>query len=141
MPDDVLFTWINSSTGKQESKTLKGTEMINSREAIGIWKVDNKSWKVYGTTSQLKALSDDYTRAQVDAGLPVGNPAPAFQQGTVKVGSGNPTQGFVLIVEWMDGKNFQKNATSFRKALEGENISHDPKSQDYTRYGSDTPLA
>ena len=67
MPDDVLFTWINSSTGKQESKTLKGADMINSREAIGIWKVDNKSWKVYGTTSQLKALSDDYTRAQVDA--------------------------------------------------------------------------
>ena len=131
MSDDVVFTW--TSGGKEQTRTLRAADKISSREGLGLWKVDNRAWKVYATTSQLNALSSDYTRAQVDAGLPVGTPAPSFQQGSVKQGTKPPTQGFVLIAQWMDGTNFQKTASNFRSALDKEKVPKDKTSTDYKR--------
>ncbi|KAI0697585.1 hypothetical protein BC835DRAFT_1413621 [Cytidiella melzeri] len=129
MADDVVFTY--TSGGKEIKTTLKGSERYNSREAIGIWKVNSKAWKVYGTTKQYQALSDDYRRADVAAGLPMGNPS--FQLGTVKVGNKTETQGFILITQWMEGTNFQKSASSFEAALAKEKLSKDTTTNDYKR--------
>lgn len=131
MADDVVFTW--TSGGKQQTETLSATKKISSREAVGLWIVGNSIWKVYATTSQLAKIDADYTRAQVDAGLPVGSPAPSFQQGLVKQGTRPVTQGFVLIAQLMDGTNFQKTNASFKSALTKENVSHDKTSTDYQR--------
>ncbi|KAI0724977.1 hypothetical protein C8Q72DRAFT_786381 [Fomitopsis betulina] len=117
----------------QQTETLSATKKISSREAVGLWIVGNSIWKVYATTSQLAKIDADYTRAQVDAGLPVGSPAPSFQQGLVKQGTRPVTQGFVLIAQLMDGTNFQKTNASFKSALTKENVSHDKTSTDYQR--------
>ncbi|EPS94957.1 hypothetical protein FOMPIDRAFT_1062930 [Fomitopsis schrenkii] len=131
MADDVVFTW--TSGGKQQTQKLLGKDKHASREAVGLWQVGSRGWKVYATTSQLSKIDADYTRAQVDAGLPVGTPAPAFQQGSVKQGTKPATDGFVLIAQWMDGTNFQKTAASFKSALTKERVSKDKNSTDYKR--------
>lgn len=131
MAENVVFTY--TSNGQQQTRTLLAADRIPSREALGLWQVGNRGWKVYATTAQLAAISADYTRAQVDAGLPVGTPPPAFQQGTVRQGTRPPTQGFVLIAQWMDGTNFQKTAASFRSALTRENVPRDRNSTDHRR--------
>lgn len=129
---DVVFTYI--SGGKKQTRVLHAHDKMSSREAIGLWKVDNCAWKVYATTSQLDALTDDYTHAQVDGGLPVGTPAPSFQVGTVKQGEKTETHGFVLIAQWMSGTNFQKTAAKFRSALAKEDVPKKKDSQDYDRF-------
>ncbi|KZT64544.1 hypothetical protein DAEQUDRAFT_717868 [Daedalea quercina L-15889] len=133
LPDEHYQSSVLAAGGKEQTKTLKGSDRISSREAVGLWKVNNRSWKVYATTSQLGALTADYDRAQIDAGLPVGTPAPAFQQGSVKQGSKRATEGFVMIAQWMEGANFQKTTASFKAALTKEKISHDKTSTDYKR--------
>ncbi|OCH92798.1 hypothetical protein OBBRIDRAFT_824535 [Obba rivulosa] len=104
MSADVTFTY--KSGGKDVTKTLTAAEMIPSREALGLWRVDGAAWKVYATTKQYQASSDDYRLANVAAGLPMGDPK--FQQGTVKQGTRLASQGFALITQWMDGTNFQE---------------------------------
>ncbi|KAI0697583.1 hypothetical protein BC835DRAFT_1413619 [Cytidiella melzeri] len=127
--DDLVFTY--KVKDKEIKKTLKASERKSSREAIGIWKVDSKAWKVYGTTNKYQALSDDYRRAAVAAGLPMGDPS--FQQGKVKDGKKAETQGFVLITQWMEGTNFQKTSSSFKAALTKEKLSKDKTTNDYKR--------
>ena len=127
--NDVTFTY--KSGGKDIKKTLKWADRFSSREALGIWKVESKAWKVYSTTKEYQSLSDDYRRAAVAAGLPMGDPA--FQQGKVQQGTKPQSEGFVLVTQWMDGTNFQKNASSFKAALTKENVSKDSKSTDYKR--------
>jgi len=122
---DVVVT----SGGK--STTLKGSDKINSREAIGIWKVGNKAWKVYGRRKTLDDLREDYSRAAIYAGLPMGNPS--FVEGQVKVGANAPTNGFVLVTEWMVGTNFQKTVASFKAALSKESVPKDKSDTDYKR--------
>ncbi|OCH83723.1 hypothetical protein OBBRIDRAFT_872009 [Obba rivulosa] len=129
MSTDVTFTY--KSGGKHVTKTLKAADKISSREALGLWKVDGKAWKVYATTKQLQALSDDYTRASQAAALPMGDPK--FQQGSVKQGTKPASEGFVLITQWMDGTNFQKTIQSFKTALTRQNISHNKTSEEYKR--------
>ncbi|EED84458.1 predicted protein [Postia placenta Mad-698-R] len=99
-----------------------------SREALGIWKVDGRAWKVYEKDGQYQKLMDDYLRAEVDAGLPMGKFS--FLKGTVKR-SKAPTNGFVLETEWMEGANFQKG--SFKQALERGEIPHEKATDDYGR--------
>ncbi|EPS93368.1 hypothetical protein FOMPIDRAFT_92428 [Fomitopsis schrenkii] len=131
MADEVVFTW--TSGGKPKTQTLLGKDKHSSREAVGLWKVGSRGWKVYATTSQLSKIDADYTRAEVDAGLPVGSPTPAFQQGSVKQGTKPTTEGFVLIAQWMDGTNFQKTTASFKSALTKEKVSKDQDSTDHKR--------
>lgn len=126
---DVTFTY--TSRGKPITKILPEAEKIPSREALGLWKVDNKAWKVYATTKEYTKLSQDYSRADVMAGLPMGQPS--FQQGAVKQGTKAPSEGFILATEWMDGTNFQKTSKSFEIALTRQNISHDKASTDWKR--------
>ncbi len=125
---DVFFTY--TSGGRPATQTLLWANRIASREGLGLWHVGNQAWKVYSTRAQYAALSADYRRASVDAGLPMGNPS--FQQGSVRRGTGRPTEGFVLITEWMVGTTFLHNAGSFQTALTREAF---PKSgTDYTRH-------
>lgn len=131
MAQNVDFTY--TSNGRQQTRTLLAAHKIRSHEAMGLWQVGNRGWKVYATTEQLTAISADYTRAQVDAGLPVGTPPPSFQQGTVRQGNQPATHGFVLIAQWMDGTNFQKTTASFRSALTREKVPRDRNSQDHRR--------
>lgn len=117
MSGDVVFTYKGTST------TLPWAARIASREALGIWKVQEQAWKVYSKRTVYDDLSADYHRAAVDAGLPMGNPQ--FREGTVKRGSGAATDGFVLITEWMTGINFQKTQASFKAALTKEKVPKD----------------
>ena len=126
---DIIFTY--KSGGQTIQKTLRNADKIPSREALGLWKVDGKAWKVYGTTKEYNKLSQDYRRADVAAGLPMGNPS--FQQGTVKQGTKPASEGFALITQWMEGTNFQKTVKSFETALTREKISHDRNSNDWKR--------
>lgn len=128
--DTVVFTY--KKGGKTITKTLEGSKKIPSREALGLWNVDGKAWKVYGTANKYQALSQDYRRADVMAGLPMGDPS--FQQGSVTQGTHQAKQGFVLITQWMDGDNFQKTEGSFNAALKRQNIPHDKNATDYKRY-------
>lgn len=129
MSDDVVFTY--KSGGKEKKQVLKWADRKSSREAVGIWHVGSKAWKVFATTKEYQTFSDDYRRAAVAAGLPMGDPA--FQQGTVKQGSKAQSEGFVLITQWMDGTNFQKTASSFKSALTKEKVSKDKGNTDYKR--------
>ncbi|EPS93371.1 hypothetical protein FOMPIDRAFT_60893 [Fomitopsis schrenkii] len=106
----------------EQTQKLLGKDKHSSREAVGLWQVGSSGWKVYAKTTQLSKIDKDYTRAQVDAHLPVGKPAPAFRQGLVKQGTKPATEGFVLIAQWMDGTNFQKTAASFKSALTREEV-------------------
>ncbi|KAG6871325.1 hypothetical protein C0992_011246, partial [Termitomyces sp. T32_za158] len=51
---DVRFTHNGKVT------ILPASERINSREALGLWKVGNQAWKVYKTRKQLQKLMEDY---------------------------------------------------------------------------------
>jgi len=84
MSTDVVFTY-HTPTGGKVVRRLKQADKISSREALGLWKVDNKAWKVYVSRSQLEELNQDYRRADVVAGLPMGSPA--FITGKVKEGT------------------------------------------------------
>jgi hypothetical protein len=129
---DVTFSYRSGS--KTINLTLKWADRLTSREALGIWKVNNRAWKVYAQKSQFNNLKEDYARAAVDAGLPMGSPS--FQEGTVKQGSSPPTQGFALITEWMTGTNFQKTTASFESALKWEAIPKNKTATDYQRFAS-----
>ncbi|KAF9498174.1 hypothetical protein BDN71DRAFT_446821 [Pleurotus eryngii] len=120
------------NSGGPKTQILLAKDRIKSNEGLGIWHVGIYAWKVYSTTSQLQKLKDDYQRADVK-GLPMGKPR--FTQGTVQQGSGRATDGFALIVNWVDGSpfNFQQPPRPFRKALETQNISHSKSDKDYTR--------
>ena len=128
MSDDVTFTY--KSGGKDVTQTLKAADKISSREALGLWHVGTKAWKVYSKTKEYDSLSDDYRRAQVDGGLPMGSPA--FQKGTVTRGN-DTSDGFVIISQWQDGKKFVKKASAFKAALEAQSVSHDKASTDWKR--------
>ena len=62
LKDDVTFT----PTGGQ-FKVLKASDAKSSREAVGIWRVGDKAWKVFSKREKkkniLKDLEDDYNRA------------------------------------------------------------------------------
>lgn len=126
MSQDVVFTYHQGTQLVQ--KTLLWKDRKASREALGIWKVDGRAWKVYEKDGQYQKLMDDYLRAEVDAGLPMGKFS--FLKGTVKR-SKAPTNGFVLETEWMEGANFQKG--SFKQALERGEIPHEKATDDYGR--------
>jgi len=103
--------------GQLLTKILPGRNRIPSREALGLWRVDNnKAWKVYRTRNQFNKLRDDYLRADVVAALPMGNPY--FILARVQVGAAASTVGFVLATDWMDqlpkGKHqtLQRGSTS-----------------------------
>jgi len=138
MADDITFIYLNQQGQGTVTTTLNAADKIISREALGVWKVDNHAWKVYATTNQYQALRDDYRlgRAKVAAGLPMGDPR-QFQQGTVKQGTNAPSDGFILMTEkWIDGINFQKRIARLNTtALKKEGISHATTSTDYQRYG------
>lgn len=114
---------------------------IPSRETpYGVWqdKKTNEAWKIYPRkidekkkTDNLRDLSADYRRAQVDVELPMGNPR--FQEGKVQQGSAKAVDGFALITEWMTGNNFQKTVKPLKAALTAQNISHDRFSQEYLK--------
>lgn len=130
MSSDVVFTYV-TPTGQTTSQTLRWDQRINSREALGLWRVNNDfAWKVYRQRNQLQALQADYARAQTYASLPMGSPT--FVQGTVRY-DGRTTNGFVLITAWMVGSNFQKTAASFRSALSAQNMPRNPTNQDYLK--------
>jgi hypothetical protein len=130
---DVTFSY--RSGNKTINLTLKWAERKPSREALGIWQVNtNRAWKVYAQKSQLNNLKEDYARAAVDAGLPMGKPS--FQEGTVKQGTSPATQGFALITEWMTGTNFQKTTARFDSALSQQAIPKNKTATDYKRFAS-----
>ncbi|KIL67263.1 hypothetical protein M378DRAFT_197126 [Amanita muscaria Koide BX008] len=122
----VVFTY------RGGNKTFNRQPDVSSNEALGVWHDGNKAWKLYATTAQLAKLSADYQRADVH-GLPMGSPA--FQQGTVKQGTNQQTQGFALVTNWLTGNefNFHTPPKPFRTALRTQNISHSKSSQDYKR--------
>lgn len=129
MSTDVVFTYVTPK-GEKKSQTLRWDDKINSREALGLWKVKDEAWKVYRQRNQLPALREDYARATNDVALPMGSPT--FVEGLVEH-KGQRTEGFVLVTDWMVGKNFQKTASSFKSALSAENMPHNATDQDYLK--------
>lgn len=131
MSGDVTFTYTKS--GQQVSQVLRWADRINSREGLGLWHVGSWAWKVYSTRTQYNALSADYRRAAIDAGLPMGDPS--FQAGRVQRGTAAATDGFVLITQWMEGVQFLHTAAAFKTALTRDNFPHGRTTTDYQRYG------
>ena len=103
--------------------------------SIGVWRAGNRAWKLFSKTTSLEKNRRFYETAR-DRRLPIGTPTPTFQQGTVKQGTQRATQGYALISQWLEGKefNFQTSQGAFRKALENQNISHSRGSPQYQRY-------
>jgi len=134
---DVTFKY--KSGGKDVTKLFKWADRKESRETpeYGVWKLEDKAWKIYARkidtkkgTDNLTDLSADYRRAEVDGGLPVGKPQ--WQEGDVTKGS-KTEKGFALVTEWMTGYNFQKDIKPLSAGLKAQNISHVKTSADYTR--------
>ncbi|KLO13171.1 hypothetical protein SCHPADRAFT_828441 [Schizopora paradoxa] len=125
--EDVTFTPVGG-----QAVVLRANAATASREGLAIWRVQGKVWKVYrkagdnGGTKKLDDLRDDYNRAQKE-GLPMGTFS--FEKGRVQEGTQRPTDGFVLITDDMEGKNFQKG--SFKVALRDANV---PKNKDDAGY-------
>jgi len=129
---DVIVKYARG--GQLLTKKLLGRDKIPSREALGLWKVDNnKAWKVYRTRNQFNKLSEDYLRADTVAALPMGNPF--FITAKIQVGTAAPTDGFVLGTDWMDGTSFLKgNVRPFSGALQAQNIPRNAQDEIYIRY-------
>ncbi|PFH45885.1 hypothetical protein AMATHDRAFT_200193 [Amanita thiersii Skay4041] len=136
----VLMSFTYMESGRPVEKVLLWAERIDSRESLGIWRVDGKAWKVFRTTDQLEKLRDMYRRAEVGE-LPMGRPK--FVQGTVQQGSNRPTQGFVLMVNWMTGTYFHLPTKQLNVALKAEKISHSKSARDYIRikFGCEAALS
>ncbi|KLO12975.1 hypothetical protein SCHPADRAFT_890369 [Schizopora paradoxa] len=131
--EDVTFT---PATGGAAT-VLKASEASSSREAVGVWRVKGKVWKVFsyaekdnGKTQIMKDLEDDYYRAS-NEGLPMGSPT--FQRGKVQIGKAIATDGFVLITDDMVGTNFQKTNSSFIAALTKEKVPKNKDDADYKK--------
>lgn len=69
MSGDIVFTY-RDTVGCNVSQNLCWADRINSRESPGVWHVGAKAWKV---TAQYQAISNDYHRAAIDAGLSMGS--------------------------------------------------------------------
>ncbi|KAJ7118616.1 hypothetical protein C8R43DRAFT_1137171 [Mycena crocata] len=128
MDNSVTFTYYRGTERKVKDLPLQ--EMIPSREAVGVWHVDDRSWKVYATTDQYARISEDYNRAAAYAGLPMGKPM--FIKGIVKIPGRLASSGFILSIEWMTGTPFHYGDT-FRTALQRQNISHNVQNEEYKR--------
>ncbi|KAH9954108.1 hypothetical protein BC827DRAFT_729124 [Russula dissimulans] len=100
--------------------------------SIGVWRDGNQAWKIFSKTTSLEKNRRFYQTAR-DNNLPNGIPTPTFQEGTVTEGTKRPTQGYALISQWLEGKefNFQTSQGAFKQALEIQRISHSRSSAQY----------
>lgn len=88
------------------TKNMPFADHLRSREAVGVWIIDNKVWKIYSTKNQLASLLKALKAADFVA-LPVGDYAVIMGEVTDHRGDRpKTTQGFALITPRFTGRHF-----------------------------------